>query len=189
MEKNIIFRAVIEVLGKPKEHVDKSLKGFINQLKENEEYSVISEDYAEIKKQEEQELWMGFAELEIKTAKIEQLTAFCFNYMPSLIEIIEPKELSISERDFSSFINDLQSKLHTVDMVAKQIKMENDHLKKNMAALMQNYLMVLLAKEAMTAEQISKLTGVKQDKLEDYLDILIDKEKVDLKEGRYHLKK
>ena len=70
MEKNIIFRAVIEILGKPKEHIDKSLRGFIKQLKENEEYEVISEDYAELKKQEEQELWMGFAELEVKTAKI-----------------------------------------------------------------------------------------------------------------------
>jgi hypothetical protein len=189
MEKNIIFRAVIEILGKPKEHIDKSLRGFIKQLKENEEYEVISEDYAELKKQEEQELWMGFAELEVKTAKIEQLTAFCFNYMPSLIEIIEPKELRISERDFSTFLNDLQSKLHTVDMVAKQVKMENDHLKKNMSALMRNYLLVLLAKESMTAEQISNLTGVKQDNLEDYLDHLIDEGKVDLKDGRYNLKK
>ena len=56
MEKKILFRAVIEVLGKPQEHVDKSLKQFVEKLKTSGTYEVISEEYADLKKQEEQEL-------------------------------------------------------------------------------------------------------------------------------------
>ena len=33
MEKKILFRAVIEVLGKPKEHVNESLHNYIKDLK------------------------------------------------------------------------------------------------------------------------------------------------------------
>jgi len=49
MEKKIHFRAVIEVLGKPKEHVNDSLQNYIKNLKENERYEVTNEEYAEIK--------------------------------------------------------------------------------------------------------------------------------------------
>ena len=60
---------------------------------------------------------MVFAELEVKTASLTHIINFCFEYMPSLIEIIEPYELKISSADVSSFLNDLQAKLHGVDML------------------------------------------------------------------------
>ncbi len=189
MEKNILFRAVIEVLGKPKEHVDKSLKGFVEKLKNDESYQVISEDYADIKKQEEQELWAAFTELEVKAGKIEDLIRFCFDYMPSTIEIIEPKELKYSDMEASHFFNDLQGKLHQVDMVAKQVKFENDQIVKSMSGLLKNFLMVLLSKGNLSSEQLSKFTGVNKEKLEDFLDKLIDDGKVSLKEGIYFTKK
>tara|TARA_Y100000310_G_scaffold338005_1_gene426522 strand:+ start:2806 stop:3375 length:570 start_codon:yes stop_codon:yes gene_type:complete len=189
MEKNILFRAVVEVLGKPQEHVEKSIKDYVENLKKSKEFEVISEDFAKIKKQEEEELWSTFAELEIWTDKIENLTGFCFDYMPSLIEVIEPTELRINDREFSSFLNDLQAKLHQVDMLAKQMKMENDYLKRNMGSLLKNYLTVLLSKGDLTSEQLGRLTGIKEDKLADFLDQLIDSGKVKLKEGIYSLEK
>ena len=44
MEKNIHFRAVIEVLGKPKEHVDSALKSYIQKLKEDAHYIILKEE-------------------------------------------------------------------------------------------------------------------------------------------------
>ena len=110
MAKNILFRTVIEILGKPQEHVDKSLKNFVIKLKEDQDYEVITEDYAELKKQDESELWAGFAEMEVKTDKVDHLIKFCFDYMPSIIEVIEPKELKFSDMDVSHFLNDLQAR-------------------------------------------------------------------------------
>ena len=188
MEKNIHFRAVIEVLGKPKEHVDSALKGYIQKLKEDTHYAVLKEELADLKKHEENDLWMVFAELEIKTASLTHIIDFCFEYMPSLIEIIEPHELKISSLDVSSFLNDLQAKLHGVDMLAKQLKMENQILHQTTSSLLSNYIAVLLRQNNLTSEQLSKLTGVKLDMLEDFLDKLIDGGKIDLKEGIYFLK-
>lgn len=188
MEKGIYFRAVVEILGKPKEHVDSSLKGYIQKLKEDTHYIVLKEEFADLKKHEENDLWMAFAELEIKTAGLTAIIDFCFEYMPSLIEIIEPYELKITSLDVSSFLNDLQAKLHGVDMLAKQLKMENQILHQTTAALLSNYVAVLLRQNNLTSEQLSKLTGIKQEMLEDFLDKLIDEGKIDMKEGIYFLK-
>jgi hypothetical protein len=189
MEKNIFFRALMEVLGKPEEHVKKSLAGYIENLKKNDKYIVVSEDYADVEKRENEELWATFVELEIKTETVEDLIMFCFDFMPSSIEILEPSEFKLKDQDLSHFLSNLQGRLHQIDMVAKQLKMENDGLKKNTAILVRNNIQILLAKSGMNAEQLSKYTGLALDNLEDFLDKLIDSKIINLKEGIYTLNK
>ena len=184
---DVSFKAVIEVLGKPRQHVESSIKKYVENLKEEKLFEVTKEKFAEIKKQEEQDLWSAFAEIEVKTDKIENLVHFCFQYMPAMVEIISPTKFTFSDGDFTNFLNDLQSKLHSVDMVAKTMKMENDALKKTGGTLLKNYITVLLSRENMDAQQLSGLTGVDQDRLEDFLDQLIDEGKIDLKEGIYYV--
>ncbi|MBI1969038.1 hypothetical protein HYS49_03950 [Candidatus Woesearchaeota archaeon] len=188
-EKKILFRAMIEVLGKPQEHVEEALGTYLENLKKNERYTVLRAARAKTKKQDDQDLWATFAELEVQTEKVEDIIGFCFDYMPSLIEVIEPVEFPLKDVDVTQFLNDLQAKLHNVDMVAKNVKLENDHLHKNMGLLLRNYVLLLLSKGGqLTSEQVSKLTGVDQDRLEDFLDTLIDQGKIDLKAGKYFLK-
>ncbi|MDP3640576.1 MAG: hypothetical protein Q8R53_05265 [Nanoarchaeota archaeon] len=188
-EKKILFRAMIEVLGKPQEHVEEALGTYLENLKNNERYTVLRLARAKTKKQDDQDLWVTFAELEVRTEKVEDIIGFCFDYMPSLIEVLEPAEFPFKDVDVTQFLNDLQAKLHQVDMVAKNVKLENDHLHKNMGLLLRNYVLLLLSKGGnLTSEQVSKLTGVEQDRLEDFLDTLIDQGKIDLKAGKYFLK-
>ena len=190
MKKELLFRAIIEVLGRPKEHVEKTIKDYLERLKQDKNYQIVSEEVAEVKKQEKEEMWVIFAELEVRTEKVDNIIGFCFEYMPSMIELIEPSELTLRDVTLSNFLNDLQARLHHVGIVAKQLKSENDFLKKNLAVLVKNYVTVLLnGGRKMTSEQLSKLTGLAKDKLEDFLDQLIDKEEIDLKEDLYLLKK
>ncbi len=183
----IHIRAVIEVLGKPQEHVEESMKRYLASLRESKQYKVLHEEFAEAKKQPEGEYWATFAEVEVSMDKLEHLTNFCFEYMPSLIEIIQPNEMVLSGSHLSAFLNDLQAKLHQVDLVAKNLRLENSHLKQNQAHLLQNYVVVLLSKGNLDSEHLSQLTGVSQEVLEDFLDQLIDEGKIDLKEGIYFL--
>lgn len=184
----LTFRAVLEVLGKPQEHVEESIKQYVQQLKADKRFKVLHEQIAEVKKQEDQDLWAIFAELEVKTDALQNLTIFCLDYMPSLIEIIEPPQLTITDIQLSEFLNDLQAKLHQIDLLAKHVKIENDHLKQNLGGLLNNYIQILLKQANLGSEQLSKLTGVPQDQLEDYLDQMMDAGKIDLKEGIYFLK-
>ena len=201
----IVFRTVIEVAGKPKEQVEETLKEYIEKLKEDERYNVIKEVFADVKKHGDdddedkvedkgkdkgvdQEIWACFAEVEVETEELVNLTHFGFEFMPAMIEILEPQELKIGQMEFSEYLSDLQLKLHQVDMVAKQVKMENDSIKLNMTGLLGNYVQVLLHQGNKSAEQLSGITGVHQDLLEDFLDKMIDDGKIDLKEGIYFVK-
>ncbi len=185
----ITFRAIIEVLGKPKEHIEEALKGYVQQLKQDERYKIVYEEVAETQQQEKTELWVTFAELELQVKGLEDITSFCFDYMPSVVEILEPASLTMTDLQLTQTFNDLQAKLHQVDMVAKQVKMENDILKKSTASLLHNYIQVLLSQRNLTSPQLSGLTGVEQNMLEDFLDKLIDEGLIDMKEGIYFLKK
>ena len=73
-------------------------------------------------------------------------------------------------------------------MVAKQLKAENETLKLNTGLLLKNYLTVLLGNRKMNSQQLSNLTGVPQDRLEDFLDQLIDEGRVDLEGDLYYKK-
>jgi len=183
----ILFRVILEVLGKPQTHVEEALKGYLKQIQEDARYKVATQEVAPTRQQEGQEMWTTFAELEIETKDIKNIVNFCFDYMPSLVEIIEPEELTLTDVQATEFFSDLQGKLHHVDMVAKQTKLENDHLQRNMSLLLKNYILVLLTQNNLTSEQLAKLTGVNKDKIEDFLDKLIDEKKVDLKEGMYFI--
>jgi hypothetical protein len=184
----ITFRSIIEVLGKPKEHVESTFNNYIVKLKQDSKYKVLSEEYAEIRQQEGVELWSTFVEMELETDNLPHIMAFCFEYMPSIIEIIGPEQLNFTDVEASTFLSEMQGKIHNIDMIAKQLKLENEHIMKNMSLLLRNYIQVLLGSRGqMTSEQLAKLTGVPLEKVEDFLDKLIDEKKVDLKEGVYFL--
>ncbi|MBI2151416.1 hypothetical protein HYU21_01675 [Candidatus Woesearchaeota archaeon] len=189
IHEKIVFRTIIEVLGKPQEHVEATMKDYVDKLKADKHYKILKEEFAEIKKQEKEELWATFTELEIEIKDVGKLLNFCFDYMPSMLEVIEPAQLTLSDGDISMFLNDLQAKLHGIDMVAKQVKAESDIVQKNMGHLLKNYITVLLSKEGRTSEELAHLTGVEKSTLEDFLDHLIDKEVVNLQKGVYSLKK
>ena len=153
----------------------------------NETYILQLKETSDVKEQESG-FFSIFSELEIETLDIQNLMSFCFEYMPSLIEILEPSELVISESNLNDFFTDLQAKLHHIDMVAKQAKSERDYFKHNMTSLLKNYLRILLTKKELTSLELNKLTGIDKDTLEDFLDSMIDQGEIDLKEDKYYLK-
>lgn len=185
----ILFRTVIEVLGKPQEHVENTLKEYIKNIKASKKYTIKQEDFNQPQKQEKQELWAAFVELEIETETVGDIFNFCFDFMPSVIEIIEPQELIIGDVELGTYLNDLQTRLHQVDMVAKQLKAENDLQKRNVSLLLRNFVSMLLTKNNLDLPTLGKLTGVSEQELGDFLDYLIDQKIVDLKDGIYYLLK
>jgi hypothetical protein len=187
-DKNLIrFRTIIEVLGKPKEHVENSLKSYIKQIKEDSEFMIMKEDYSEA--QEQDNMFSTFVELEIVVKSVPKLIGFCFDYMPSSLEIVKPEQLSIKNTHLSGMLNDLQAKLHNIDMVAKKLKNENDFLKINFRTALKNSILIVLAtKKSGTLDEISKLSGIVLKELEQFLEELIKEEKIKKEEDIYSLK-
>ncbi|MBU0627821.1 MAG: hypothetical protein KKC75_01420 [Nanoarchaeota archaeon] len=179
-------RAILEVIGKPKEHVEKTIKMLVDKVKEDPEISILNEKYAEIQPLEKT-MFSTFVELEMVFKGLPAVTGFCFDFMPSSIDIEKPEQLTLKNRDLSNFFNDLQSKLHSVDTVAKTLKAERDFLRRNMDTSISNLITVLIKINKNTTEELSKFTGINQEEMEKHLKKLIDEGKIKKEEDYYYL--
>ena len=182
---HIRCRAIIEVLGKPKEHVENSIKEYIEHIKEDSELVILNEDYSEIK--EQGPLWSKFVELDLVIKGTKKLIAFCFEYMPSSIDVIKPENLILTNAELSNFLNDLQARLHNVDMIVKKLKAENDFLRLNMNAVLHNAVLICLKVSKLSMEQLSKVTGVDRKELELFIEKLVKENKIKKEDEIYSL--
>jgi len=186
-EGYIHSRIVIELVGKPKEHIEKTLRVIIDKIKENKNIEVVSKDIAEAKELEKQKGFFSiFTELELLLSNLPVLVGFCFDYMPSSVEILAPEEIRLKARELGGFLNDLQAKLHRTDMAIKQLGMENQFLKNNVNKLLKNIITILLLKKGRKSEELAKVIGFKPEDLQVFLESMI-KEKKLKKEGDLYL--
>lgn len=125
MEENkILVRAVFEILGSPKDHVEDTMKLVLEKIKEMEDVEIKNSETHEAKEVEGR-LFSTFSEVEIEVKNIEILMNICFNFMPSSIEIIEPGKLINDSNMMSNFFNDLLGRLHKYDMLIKNLNAQN----------------------------------------------------------------
>jgi len=179
-----VARVIIEMLGAPKEYIETTLKNYIEKLKKDG-IKIIKETVEPAQKQNE--LFSTFVELDVEFEKMEELFGFCFDSMPSSVEILEPEELKITAGDLSDHLNDLQAKLHEVDMVVKTTRAQNKVLDKNAMNVFKNFVKHL-CRDGMTTEEMSKIVGIEERQLQKFVDILVKEDKIK-KEGDKYLKK
>ncbi|MFH1430921.1 MAG: hypothetical protein ABIG37_00435 [Nanoarchaeota archaeon] len=121
---------ILEIMGKPAEHISETLNKIIENLEKEKDTKLINKVVAEPKEIKEQEgIFSSFAEVEIET-DIGQLLLIIFAYMPSHIEILEPENLRIKNSDLNIFLNELLKKLHQYDEMAKAFMIERQILSK-----------------------------------------------------------
>ncbi|MBI2130734.1 hypothetical protein HYU10_03110 [Candidatus Woesearchaeota archaeon] len=179
--EHIRCRTIIEILGKPREHVEATFNDYVSSIRKDPDLVVLEERYAEIK--EQGSMWSKFVELDLVVKGLGKLIGFCFNYMPSSIEIVKPEEFRMLNYEMASFLNDLQGRLHNVDMVAKQLKMQNDFLRRNMNAMLHNAVMITLGVRNLDIEELSKVIGVGRQELEPFVEKLLGEKKIRKEDG------
>ena len=176
-------RTIIEIIGKPKKHVDTTLKDYVKAIS-GKDTVIIKEDISRAKKHEEK-LYAAFAELEVIFKNLNSLVYFCFDYMPSSIEIDEPGELVYTARELTLFINDMQGRLHDVNMAAKQLKQQNLKLNENFSKLLKNFI-VVASVVGKTIQELEKIIGLPEKHMKSVLKVLI-KEKRMKKQGEKYI--
>ena len=182
---HIRCKSIIEILGKPKEHVEKTMKRYVDKIKQDSELVILNTNFSNV--EEKDKLWAIFTEIEMIAKGIPKLIGFCFDYMPSSIEILKPEEFTMKYSTIQDFINDLQARLHAVDMVVKQQKNENDFLKRNMSTAVNNIILLSLAKNKLDKEYLSKITGIKEEELNIFLKELIEEKRIKEENNIYSL--
>jgi len=182
-QDNVLARVIIEMLGAPKEHIEKTLKDYVEKLKQDKEMKILKEELAPAK--EQKKLFSTFAELEILFSNSQKLVDFCFDAMPSSVEIIRPEKIIVDSSSFTDTLNDMQAKLHNNDMIIKTLRAKSALLDKNAKAVLRNFIYFLIKDEPRPIEYLSEEMGIGAKQLRPFLDELIKAGNIAEKEGKY----
>ncbi len=131
MEK-IKVKAIIEIAGFPKENVELTMVKVVETLKKNFKLEKQQVYEAVALKDKMEGFWSTFCEVDLNFKDINELVIFCFDFMPSSIEILSPQELNFKDIEMGNFLNDLLSRLHQYDMIVKNLTASNEIMKRKM---------------------------------------------------------
>jgi len=146
---------IIEMIGRPKEHLEETLKEYTKKIGSEKGITIINEKVHEPKKIEtkkdekektedkkeqkiEAELFSAFTEIEIDSKDITTLMRIVFVYLPSHIEIISPESLELKNIDFNDLFNEVIRKMHEYDGIAKSMIMQNKIIKERFQEILSN---------------------------------------------------
>lgn len=175
VDEHIHVRAIIEMLGAPKEHIEKTMKDYVDKLK-NDGLNIVLEVYNDAVPSEG--LFSTFAELEIGFDKLADLLSFCFDSMPSSVEILSPENLVLSSGILSGFLNDLQAKVHDNDLIVKTLSARNKVLDHNAVNVFNNFIIYQLKQGAKSVLDIADNLGVEPEHLRPFIKRLVDAKKI-----------
>ncbi len=119
---------IIEMAGRPAEHVEKTLKDFVEVFSKQKEVEILDKVFHEPHPVEN--LFSCFVEIEFITENVTRLLNLVFEFMPSSVEIIEPETLRMSVADANALANDLSTRLHQYDAIAKKVQIEKKIIEK-----------------------------------------------------------
>lgn len=174
-------RVLFQLVGFPKEHVEKTLKDYIVTISSDERIKIVKEDYSPPEKQDK--VFSALAEVDVLLRDFEILTKLCFDYMPASIEILDPKELVFKRKDIKNWTNDLLAKLHEVAMISKELRMQNETVIRNSTNLVRNAVL-FAAKKGMTIKEIAAALGLTQTNVKPFADTLIKEGKIQVKNDK-----
>ncbi len=116
--EEIELRCTIELMGKPKEAVEKAIKDVVNNITESgKKLEVSSQTYGEPQLMKDG-FYSVYSTFNVKS-DIVSLLGFIMDYAPSAIEVVEARPVKINAVDLQGFFNDLSGRLNDLDQKIK----------------------------------------------------------------------
>lgn len=149
---------IVEIAGRPPEHVQAALKEHVGKMKNMKGVKYISESFSEAQLiDQEKEIYSCFAEVEVEVETFFKLTELMFDFLPSSIEVIEPDNIKFNTQEATMFLSDLSGRLHKYDEIAKISQMRSNQLAQRL-----QMFQTALAEQKVKAEEKSKKSTKKK---------------------------
>ncbi len=174
MDKPVLARIIIEMLGAPKDHIEQTMRTYVDKLKKTQ--TVLKADIADA--EETSKIFSIYTELEMRFTDLAALLDFCFESMPSSVEVVEPATFSITLDKLNAFLNDLQARLHEADAIIKTERTRKQILDMNATNIFRRFLIYLVERGHVTASEMSHYVGVHPQSLVPFLDKLVEEKKL-----------
>ena len=131
--KGIRASLILEILGRPQEHLIENLKKIIEQIKKEPSVKVSSERINEPKELENQKgFYTSFAEVQVGVEEIRYLAILMFKYMPAHIEVIEPELIALTNNGWGDIFSELTRRLHSYEEVTRALQMQLAEMQKKL---------------------------------------------------------
>ena len=164
--------AVVQIAGKPKEHVEKVLEEVSKKVDERG-YKSHRIEVTDVERLEgEDDIYSGFFEVDLELKNHEQLFGFIQDFNPASIEVSDPDEFEMSLADYNALVTTVASTIQQYDQIIKEKIGENVSLRKRSDLLARNIIVLSLAIAPKRIEVISAETGITQEALKPYLEAL-----------------
>lgn len=124
---------IVEVLGRPKEHLVETLENLIKQMDQEKGVKVENKTIHEpTSVKERDDFFSSYAEIEIEVEGTIPLILVMFKYMPSNIEITYPERISLPNQDLSETLNEISRRLHRYEELVRVMEAEKKILEKKL---------------------------------------------------------
>ena len=165
-------RILFVMIGKPKEHIEATMKNYIGEIEITDETVMISKTFAPVNDLEDG-MFSTFCEIDILVKDLETLIGFCYTYMPASIEITEPEHINYRNTDFNTMFNDLLLRLHEVSIELKKSLAKIQFAEDNTGKLVFNLIVLSLKPKAKTLDEIYEDTKINKDDIAKFLEQMI----------------
>lgn len=184
----IKFLITFEIVGRPKEHVEKSIAEYLDNIKKDARIEIIKEDIAEAIELDDG-MFSTFCEAEMAVQDLNLLTWLCVNFSPASIEILEPNNINFSASKLTIWYNDLLAKLHEIGTNLRATIQKNKLLSLSMNTVISNFIITVLETGPKKEETIAKLMGINEKQLKPYFQFLIKNDKIVIEDDKYGIKR
>ena len=111
---------IVEVAGRPPEHLKAALAEHIGVLDKVDDITVHSIKMSEPRAIEKSDgMFTCFAEADFECDSFARLSETMFDFMPSSVEVIEPGKISMTMSEATDLLNNISGRMHRYDELAK----------------------------------------------------------------------
>lgn len=128
--KGINAILILDIIGRPKEHLVESLKGLIEEQMKNEP-RVLIKDYKikePVNLKDNNDFFTTFAEIEVEVDGILDLVVLMFKYMPAHVEVITPEIIALTNNSWGDILSEITRRLHGYEEIVRVSQVEKNIL-------------------------------------------------------------
>ncbi len=138
---------IVEMAGRPAEHVKESLTkhvGVLDKLSDITVHKTTVSDAKEVELPKDasktEQMFTCFAEVDLETENFSRMTQVMFDFMPSSVEVIEPSKVLLDSGEATELLNNLSGRLHRYDEVARVSQFKTHQLESQLKSVQESML-------------------------------------------------
>lgn len=127
IQQKITAIMIIEVMGRPKEHLMETLEKITTDISNEKNVKINEKTINEpVPVKDKDDIFSSYAEIEVEVGEASTLSMLVFKYMPAHIEVLEPETLKMTAYQYADILSELVRRLHKYDELLRVLQMERN---------------------------------------------------------------